>query len=170
MIAAPDVSFLAVVGVGLSWVLRATDGLGLTATPVLVVVALNSTGNLQQSALVLAPLVYAVALVGSTAALWAVVTRGSALNRPPAVERIGQRAIASQTDDLVFIVDADGLIVECNAAAVGTLPPTRDAMLAASASASTTRNRRRSATTETTPWRHTSRCETTSPVSITTWL
>ncbi len=110
------------------------DGLGLTATPVLVVLALNSTGNLQQSALILAPLVYAFALVAGTAALWAVVVRRSALNRPPAVERIGRRAIARQTDDLVFIVDADGLIVECNSAAVGTLPTTRDAMLAAPAS------------------------------------
>ena len=107
------------------------DGVGLAATPVLVVLALNSTGNLQQSALVLAPLVYAFALVAGTAALWVAIGRGSALNRPPAVERIGRRAIAGQTDDLVFIVDVDGLIVECNSAAVETLPATREEILAA---------------------------------------
>jgi signal transduction histidine kinase len=110
------------------------DGLGLVATPVLAVIALNSTGNLQQSALVLAPLVYTLALVVGTAALWAVVARGSALDRPPAIERIGRRAIARQTDDLVFIVDEDEVVVECNSAAVEMLPATRAALLAAPAS------------------------------------
>ncbi|MXR50070.1 PAS domain S-box protein [Halovenus sp. WSH3] len=105
------------------------EGVGLAAAPVLVVLALNSVTNLQQSATVLGPAVYAASLSVSTAALWAVLARDSVLDRVPAVETVGTREIIQETDDLVFVVDDRGTVVECNPRVVEILGVNRPEIL-----------------------------------------
>ncbi len=109
--------------------LSTLDGVALAVTPVLVVLALNSVGNLQQAALILGPAVYAVSLVVGTASLWTVLWRRSVLDQTPAVETLGSRAIARQTDDLVFVVDAEGTVVECNPAVTDALGDDAETLL-----------------------------------------
>ncbi|WP_336326683.1 ATP-binding protein [Halovenus sp. HT40] len=111
--------------------LSTADGLGLAAAPILIVLALNSVGNLQQTATVLAPAVYVLALLVSTASFGAVVARSSVLDQTPAVETIGTRAIAEETDDLVFVVDTDDVVVKCNPRVTETLAIDRTSVLGA---------------------------------------
>ena len=101
--------------------LPARYGVSLASGPIVVVVTLNSVGNLQTSSALLAVGLYALSLAVATGTFAQVVWGGRLLERTPAVETIGTQAIAEETDDLVFVVDEDDSIVECNATAAETL-------------------------------------------------
>ena len=105
------------------------EGVALSATPILVVLALNSVGNLRQTSTVLAPAIYAFSLVVSTACFGTALSRGASLDQTPAVETLGTRAIARETDDLVFVTDRDDTIVECNPRVMETLAVDRQTVL-----------------------------------------
>ncbi|MFT4946759.1 MAG: PAS domain S-box-containing protein [Natronomonas sp.] len=109
--------------------LSVREGVALVATPILVLLALNSVGNLQQASTLLAPAIYAFALIGGTASFAGVVLRGSVLEQAPAVETLGTRAIVQETDDLVFVIDRDGTVVECNPKVSETLAVGRETLL-----------------------------------------
>lgn len=105
--------------------LSTAQGVALASTPVLVVVTVNSVGMLQQSSVLVAVGQYTLALaLGVTAFGWAAF-RDPVLSSTPAVERIGEETITRETDDLVFVVDGEGTVVECNATARETLDEDR---------------------------------------------
>ena len=110
--------------------LSLADGLGLVAMPVLVVFALNSVTNLQRTALLLGPAAYVASLGVGAVSLGVVLRWGQILDRPPAVETLGTRAIAQETADLVFVTDADDTVVRCNPRVTETLPVDRETVLA----------------------------------------
>jgi signal transduction histidine kinase len=112
------------------------DGVALSTTPILVMLALNSVGNLRQTSTALAPVIYAFSLVLSTISFSAVLSRGAILDQTPAVETIGTRAIAQETDDLVFVTDRSETVIECNPRVIETLPVDRQTILGRSLAAS----------------------------------
>lgn len=107
------------------------DGVALVSVPILVVLALNSVGNLQQTSTVLGPAAYAASLGISTASFGTVLRKRAVLDRTPAVETIGTREIIQETDDLVLVVDEHDTVVECNPRVLDTLGVDRETVLGA---------------------------------------
>ena len=109
--------------------LSAFQGYGLSFLPIVLLLSLNSVSILQQ-----APITAVVAMhtlvfvVGAFGFVFALVWR-PLLAVAPAVERLGDRAIINDTDDLMFIVDSEDQVVKCNDAAVAALSQDREEIL-----------------------------------------
>jgi len=101
--------------------LSINQGVALATAPLAAVLASNSIGLLLQTSPTLAVGTYAVALATGTALFGVALLGDPLLERSPAVERIGERAITRETDDLVFVVDGDDTIVRANATAARCL-------------------------------------------------
>lgn len=97
------------------------QGVALGATPIIVVIAANSIGALQDAPVTLIVGQYTVALAVSVGTFGFAVLRNPVLEWTPAVETLGNRAIMRETDDLIFVVDEQDTIVERNTTAKETL-------------------------------------------------
>lgn len=100
------------------------QGIGLATTPIIVVIAANSIGALQDAPTLLIVGQYTAALIFGVAAFGIVILNESLLEWTPAVETIGERAITRESDDLILLVDEDETIVKCNETAAKTLSST----------------------------------------------
>lgn len=101
--------------------LTTLDGLALSSGPVLIVLSLNTVGMLQQASLHFAVGLYAITLLVGTAGFAHALVWSNMFARTPAVETRAERAIANETDDLVFVIDDADYIVRCNETARRTL-------------------------------------------------
>ncbi|MEF8813864.1 MAG: ATP-binding protein [Halovenus sp.] len=105
--------------------LSLTQGIAVVATPLILVIALNSAGMLQRSSPVLAVGTYALALSVGTVLLGGTLAWTPLLERTPAVETMSEQAMTRETEDLIFVVDGTDTIIRYNATATETLsdPP-----------------------------------------------
>lgn len=97
------------------------QGVALATTPIIVVISSNTVGALLDAPGLLIVGQYTAALSIGVAAFGVAVLREPVLGVTPAVERIGERTITRETDDLVVVVDGEGTVVKCNATARETL-------------------------------------------------
>lgn len=97
------------------------QGVAVIAAPVVVPLAGNAVSILAGTSEILAVGTYATVFVGSTVLFGMTMLGEPFLPREPAVETIGRRAITRETDDLIFVVDADETVVRCNRTAEETL-------------------------------------------------
>jgi len=109
--------------------LSVRNGVALAATPVITFMAINSVSILQQASELAAAGLFLAGFGLATLAFGGALLRGEFLDSTPAVETIGERAIAQETDDLVFVVDEDDSIVKCNETATETLNIPRETLL-----------------------------------------
>ncbi|PSP28290.1 hypothetical protein BRC65_02525 [Halobacteriales archaeon QH_2_65_14] len=109
--------------------LSVRNGVALAATPVITFMAINSVSILQQASELAAAGLFLAGFGLATLAFGGALLRGEFLDSTPAVETIGERAIAQETDDLVFVVDGDDSIVKCNETATETLNIPRETLL-----------------------------------------
>ncbi len=103
-----------------------TAGVLLSIAPTLFIFSGNSVGMIQQTSVLLGVGQFALAAAISVVTFSFGVRHGSLLDKTPAVERLGNRAVSRETDDLVFVTDGEDVIVRCNTAAVQTLGEPRE--------------------------------------------
>lgn len=101
--------------------LSGTQGAAIGIVPIMTMIGLNSVGILQGTSVPLATAAFALTLLAGTALLVGGLVYRPLLEATPAVETVGQRAILRESDDPIFVVDTDEIIVECNETARASL-------------------------------------------------
>lgn len=125
---------LALVLIGAYLVVQATHtyvhlslrhGVSLAAAPIGLFFVINMLGLIYMSSEQAAVGAYMAGFGMTTVALGYGVLQEETFDSPPAVETLGERAIARETDDLVFVVDDRDRVVKLNETAVEKLDISR---------------------------------------------
>jgi PAS domain S-box-containing protein len=99
-------------------------GVSLSAAPLAVVIGLNAANALSTRATIAEA--YLVTFAIPTLALGLALFRYDTFESTPAVGTIGEREIAREIDDLVFVVDNHDRLIKLNEAAIETLGLSRE--------------------------------------------
>lgn len=113
--------------------LSVVQGVCLSAPPLLLFLAMNSPGLIiMEGGHAAATIVYGMSYVVSASAITVAVVGYDTFESTPAVGELGERAIAREIDDLIFVCDHRDRIITVNDTAVTTLGTNRTDLLDAS--------------------------------------